>query len=755
MLRISVAVVLVCATLAGGCSKDPEVAKREYLTSGNTYFEQGKYAEATVEYRNAIQQDPRFGEARYKLAETHVKLNQPLEAYREYIRAADLLPANLDAQMKAAGMLLAAGRFLDAQTRAEKALAIAPKHVEAQLIRAAALAEMKKFDEAVVQVESAIQADPMRVGSHLDLGRIETLRGNPKAAEEAFKRAVESDPKSVPAKLALANFYWMSNRRDEAETLLKQQKALDPANVQVNRALAAFYLATGRAPLAEEPLKAIVDATKEDSARFGLAEYYLASGRRDEAKSLMQTVSAGTGQTASMASVRLATLAVLNGQRSEAYKLIDQAVAKSPKNEFALLARAEMLTDDRKLDEALVAAKEAIAARPSPSAVSQLVLGRIHTARSEYAEALTALNEAVRLNPRWPPPHLQLARLHLAAGRVNEGMAAAQEALKIQPNSREAHLLVSRAALAKGDVALAESTIRVLVANDPKSATIQAQAGLLQLAKKNTRDARIAFERAIQLDPNQMDALNALSILDIQSGNGVAARERLEKRLGEQPSNAALRILAARTYIATGDLAGAERVLREAINLDSSMLMAYGMLGQVYATQKRLDEARQEFEQVAKRVPKSVGPPTLVAMLYQIQNNKVEARRWYERALAIDSSAGVAANNLAWLTAEEGGNLDVALQLAQTAKSRLPDRPEVDDTLGWVYYKKGLTTLAITSFQASVAKEARNPLYHYHLGLAQVKNGDTEKGRASLKQALTLNPKFEGAAEAQKTLDTL
>ena len=57
MVRFSVAALLACSVLLSGCSKDPEVAKREYLGSGDAYVEQKKYAEAVVEYRNAIQQD--------------------------------------------------------------------------------------------------------------------------------------------------------------------------------------------------------------------------------------------------------------------------------------------------------------------------------------------------------------------------------------------------------------------------------------------------------------------------------------------------------------------------------------------------------------------------------------------------------------------------------------------------------------------------------------------------------------------------
>lgn len=756
MSRVIVAALLVCSALSGvSCSKDPEVAKREYLASGDAYVEQKKYAEAVVEYRNAIQQDAKFGQARYKLAETYMQLNQAAEAYREYIRAADLLPDDEAVQVKAARVLMAAGQFLDSQTRAEKALAINPKNVDAQLIKAASLAGMKKLDEAVGQVESAIEADPLRVGSFLDLGLLETIRGNKAAAEQAFKRAVETNPNSIPAKLSLANFYWMQGQNQECEALLKELDAAHPKEVQVNRALAAFYLSTKQPALAEQPLKTVVEVSKDDASRMRLAEYYMAMGKRVEAREMMESVAKGTGEIPSMAAVRLAAVAVMEKREADAYKLIDEALQKYPKNQFALAARAEMFLRERKLDDALAAAKSAVSATERPASAVQMVVGRIQLARMEYTDAVAAFNEAVRLNPRFIEPHLQLARTYLAMGKVDESLASAQEALKLQPTSPEAHLVVARAYLAKGDAANADKSVKLLVASNPKSAVVQAQLGYLEMLRKNIPAARAAFDRALQADPNQADALQALNTLDIRAGNNAAARDRIERRMKADPKNSSIRMIGAQTYIASRDLPSAERALREAIDLDSANLVAYGLLGRIYASQKRLNEARVEYEQVARRLPKAPGPPTMVGMLHELQNNKDEARRWYEKAIAADANAPVASNNLAWLTAEQGGNLDVAMQLAQAAKSRLPDSPQVDDTLGWVYYKKGLATLAIGSFQASIQKDPRNAIYHYHLGLAYAKNGDKDKARASLKQALTLNPTFEGAADAQKTLATL
>jgi Flp pilus assembly protein TadD len=142
-------------------------------------------------------------------------------------------------------------------------------------------------------------------------------------------------------------------------------------------------------------------------------------------------------------------------------------------------------------------------------------------------------------------------------------------------------------------------------------------------------------------------------------------------------------------------------------------------------------------------------------MILEAQGKKAEAQAKFERVLQLDAEAPVAANNLAWLYVENDGNLDVALQLAQTAKRKLTDTPEVNDTLGFIYYKKNLPALAIPPLQLSVEKDPNNPLFHYHLGLAYAKAGNSTQARVSLSRALALKPDFNGAQEARTVLDSL
>jgi Flp pilus assembly protein TadD len=176
------------------------------------------------------------------------------------------------------------------------------------------------------------------------------------------------------------------------------------------------------------------------------------------------------------------------------------------------------------------------------------------------------------------------------------------------------------------------------------------------------------------------------------------------------------------------------------------------MLAALYLKEQRLDEARREFEAMAKRDPRAAGPRTMVGMIMEAQGKRDDAKRWYEATVAEMNNVPVVANNLAYIYAEQGVNLDVALQLAKTAKQQMPDNPDVDDTLGWVYYKKDLATLGVRSLEDSLAKKPNDAVVLYHLGLTYAKLGDNDKARTALTQALSVNPQLDGAETARRTL---
>ncbi|MCB1822794.1 MAG: tetratricopeptide repeat protein, partial [Candidatus Competibacteraceae bacterium] len=329
------------------------------------------------------------------------------------------------------------------------------------------------------------------------------------------------------------------------------------------------------------------------------------------------------------------------------------------------------------------------------------------------------------------------------------------EATKNQPENLEAQLLLVKTLIARDLYYKAETTLDELTRKFPKSAAVFELTGILHLKKKDPTSARRAFERALELEPQSYEALNGLVMLDLAEKKPQAAVARVGERLRKAPNNPQLLVLAARTQATAGDLPAAERTLRKMLEVAPDHLEAFSLLGQLYLKQGELDQARREFEALALKEPKNAGAHTMAGLILQLQKQEPEARQRYEQALKVNPRAAVAANNLAWMMAESGQDLSVALQHARRAQEVLPQHPTISDTVGWIYYRQDNTPLAIREFSRSIGQDPRNPIYHYHLGLAYLKAGEKERARESFQQALQLNPNFAEAVDAKSRLAML
>jgi tetratricopeptide (TPR) repeat protein len=146
--------------------------------------------------------------------------------------------------------------------------------------------------------------------------------------------------------------------------------------------------------------------------------------------------------------------------------------------------------------------------------------------------------------------------------------------------------------------------------------------------------------------------------------------------------------------------------------------------------------------------------------LYQSKSDWKKAEDAYQRALAINSQDPVASNELARVMLSKGENLDIALSLAQTAGRGLPNAPAVVDTLGWIYYRKGVYPLAINYLEQALQLQEKNkmpdnPDIDYHLGWAYEKAEKPALARQHFEHLLKGYPNYPAAAEIKTELTHL
>lgn len=163
--------------LLSACSHDPNLRKQEYLKSDQQFFQQGKYQDAAIQFRNALQTDPRFAAAHYELARCYLKLEAWNSPYSELLRAAELDPSNRAAQIEMGKLFVMGREYNRARDKADLLLRQNPQDIDAHVIGAQALAGLGDSADAGQEIQEALRIDPQRASTHLEWARIEVKTG--------------------------------------------------------------------------------------------------------------------------------------------------------------------------------------------------------------------------------------------------------------------------------------------------------------------------------------------------------------------------------------------------------------------------------------------------------------------------------------------------------------------------------------------------------------------------------------------------
>jgi tetratricopeptide (TPR) repeat protein len=716
-LRRGALLILVVMSLIAGCSRSPEAKKARHLERGDRYFQQEKYREAVLEYRNVLRIDSGNAQAIRQLGLAHYQLGEMGNAGRYLLRIQELEPENLEARLKLGSLYLLGGRPEDAVREAEFVLERDQKNLDGLVLLAGGARTPQQVEAAVRRLETARAALSELARFHLAIGGLYLQKGDWTAGERAFREAAAREPKSAEPHLALASLY--VSRRDTA------------------RAESEYKLAAHLAPIGSP-------------ARVRLADFYLLLGRRDEARSTLKEIT-------------------------------DAAPDYLP----AWRRVGELAFVERNLEEAGRAA--AVVLKKNPSDLDGLFLtGRIHLAKRETTLATEGFRKVLSLEPNSAPVRHQLALAHLQAGNVQQARSELRETLKFAPNFLEASLLLAQLDIQSGAVRPAIDDLEKLIvrrpdalaayallvsahlgARDPVRAATATLAlikaapreprgpyllGVALLAQGKRSEARDQFARALSLSPGFVEPLGQLVSLDLAARQSDVALARVTKQIALVPESAAHRMLLSQVHMARNESGSAEAALLKAAELDPRLTDPYLGLGQLYARTGRHAEALAKLNDALKNNPQDPALVMASGIIYELIGDIPRAREAYEKVLTINPRFAPAANNLAWLLSEHGGEREKALALAQTAKDVAPDDPRISDTLGWILYRRGANQRALTLLQESAAKLPDNPQVQYHLGMAYAKAGDQVSARKALTAAVNSAVDFQGKEQAKKEL---
>jgi predicted Zn-dependent protease len=129
----------------------------------------------------------------------------------------------------------------------------------------------------------------------------------------------------------------------------------------------------------------------------------------------------------------------------------------------------------------------------------------------------------------------------------------------------------------------------------------------------------------------------------------------------------------------------------------------------------------------------------LAQIEFAAQNRPV-ALEHFRAAADLNPEDVLSLNAAAYLMATS--DADGALKLAEKALQLAPEDPKIQDTLGWIYYRKGQFSRAINYLQFAVAKQP-TAAHEFHLAMTYLKSGDKGQGQELLGKALLKDPNLK------------
>jgi tetratricopeptide (TPR) repeat protein len=766
-LKSSRYALLALAIVAGvSCSRDPNVVKVKYLENGNRYFDKGQYKEAYIMYRNALKKDMKYSEAYFRVAQTELRMGRPLDAARDFRRAIDTNPKQEEARIQLGELYLlsylshrSGEQSLAPMIKAlsDELLKLNPKSAPGLRLRGYLEMTSNQLPAALATFRQANDIAPLHPEIVHPLVQVLFASGQSAEAEKLARQLIEKQKTFGPIYDLLYQQAMRDKRLSDAENILKLKIANNPANGDYMLQLARHYQVLDR----KEEMRAVLEKVGSKNyvgGRMKAGIFY--RGIRDFDSALREYQEGEKEDPKHKASYEKTIAEVLVAERRlpEAVKVLDAVLKDNPADDQAKAMRAALLIETGNPKEVQIAVEElqSVVTRMPANPVLRFNLGRAQMVLGHIEQARTQFQEAVKLQKDYVAPRLALAQLSFYY-RHDWGQALqySDEVLEIDPHNLPARLMRSSALAAVGNHDQARKELAETIKEHPNSREAHVQIGLLDLDEKRYSEAESEYRQLYQQNPDELRAVQGLAETYAKEGQAGKAIDLLQKELAKHPERVEIRMLLGNLAFRNKDYDVAIQDYRELLKARPNAGDVYVLLGETYRLKGDVNSARQAFDKAVALRPNDPIPHLRLALLLDQLGERAVARPIYEQVLKIEPDNAVALNNVAYMMAEGGEDLDLALNDARRAKQKLPDNPDVADTLGWILIKKNLSDEAIRVYNDLVAKQPNRSTFRYHLGMALYQKGDRVQAKKELQTALQNHPSKDEEAKIRDLMGKL
>lgn len=760
-----IALAFVVSVVIAGCGASPE----SMVGSARDYLAKNDLQAASIQLKNALQENPKLADARYLLGAVNLRQGNPIAAEKEFRRALELGVSVEQVSPLLARAMVQMGQF-EQVIKEFGATELQDPAANARLWGSIGGAYLERKDPAKAReaFEVALRSNADDIPARVGFGRMKYLTGDLEGAfaeAEAVLARGAAGEDAGDAHALRASVLLARKQVDEGLAALREAVKGRPSSIEYHYALISFLLERGDLSEAAERLAAM----EKVAPKHPLTHYLFALNdfRGSKAASARDHIAETVRLAPDYLPGRLLAgliHASLN-ERVVAREHLAVVVGRAPQNRAARvgLARLELgAGDPQKAMDTL----KPLLSEKNPDPESLQLAARIQLAQGKPEAASATYERLVAVRPAD-----ELARTQLGVARLLEGDAAAglsdlEAASTFEASTGASDFALVMVHLRRGELdkaATAQRRLEERRPDDPRTYMLQ---GGLALAKRDTAGARLSFEKALTLKSDYLPAAVSLARMDLAEKKPVEALERVEAIVAKHPDNVAASLLLANLQKATGaspdkvratlervsraapaeatpklalaaeavgqrDAKKAISIMQEVIAAHPDDPRAYEMMGRAQLLAGDLQQAITAFGKQASLQPKLPAPLIRLADTQQLAKDSVAAEQSLRRALGLKPDLFEAQQRLAGLLAGTKRSAE-AVEVARTVQKQRPKAPAGWNLEGDLHLLAKDYPSAIAAFRKSMSLR-RAPETVIKLHGAQILAGrpaDAEKSAA-------------------------
>lgn len=794
MHKIKIATILSLAILLSACDSPAEKAAKFY-NNGVAYYEEGKFAKANVELRNAIQLNPDNADAYYHLALVNEKQKKWQQMFSNLAWSIKLKPDNYMAYVKMAQLYLLSGEVADAKENLEKAfklnqqdiaiynvraairykdgdiegarqdietvLASQPKHENALSLKAVILNSTGQQSQAITLLSDALKESPDSLILHMLHLKLLSESKQHDAIKKGYADVIRQFPKMDELFYQYIGYLQNNGYTADAISAIETKIENNPGEDKPKSALISL-LAADDLEKAKEQTNLFLQAQPENlTLLMTLADIMLKQKDIDAAIPVLEKIETLGGQKEkNAAQVNLAQIDLIKGNEERALATLKTILANDERNVAALKLHAKILFDRQEYSQAIADLRIVLSEEPnSDSAYILLARAYLKTGADDLAH--DSYKQAMDVNPSNAQAYMPIVSRLLENKNSSQAERIVIEILEQDPENDFAKRVLAQLKMMSKDWDGVEELVKQFDGSQNQADRLYAKflSARVWQEQKRYNDAIRLYKEVLEAQPKAKAALQGMAASYLALDQLPQLQRYLDNFINKHPMSTDAYVTSALLHMRSKSYPEALRILESGFNTIGDDQGLYSTQAKVHRAAGDMEASQQSFKNGLKALPESLFLKVEFAMLLEEMGNHQAAITLYEQVLSKNPNIDIAANNYASIISDYYPSDDKLQQASKfSAHFKSSKQPYFLDTYGWLQFKKNNIQEALIAIERAALLAPNEPVFQLHLGQIYKKNNDIPSAKARLQDAVELAKKSNNSKlvkEAEAILHTL